>query len=69
MATISTALRHFKEPTKEQLIEIFFSLPPSVETDGEKTEGENVEKMEINAVLSVAEADEDSYVSDTASGP
>ncbi|TFK23207.1 GTPase activating protein [Coprinopsis marcescibilis] len=64
MATISTALRHFKEPTKEQLTEIFFSLPPSkAPTAGEeKSDGvTEPEKMEISAVLSVAEADEDSY--------
>jgi len=63
MATISTALRHFKEPTKEQLTHIFFSIPPSL--DGERTENipEGVEGMEINAVLSLGDAVEDSYVS------
>ncbi|EAU90080.2 GTPase activating protein [Coprinopsis cinerea okayama7 len=63
MATISTALRHFKEPTKEQLTEIFFSIPPSKDKDKDKGEkdGEELEKMDINAVLTVAEADEDSY--------
>lgn len=28
MATISTQLRKFKEPTKDELTRIFFSLPP-----------------------------------------
>ncbi|KAH9479789.1 Putative GTPase-activating protein [Psilocybe cubensis] len=59
MATISTALRHFKEPTKEQLTQIFFSLPPlDSEKDGEKSGQDS--KMDINAVLSLGEA-EDSY--------
>ncbi|KAF4611272.1 hypothetical protein D9613_006620 [Agrocybe pediades] len=58
MSTISTALRHFKEPTKEQLTQIFFSLPPleSLKT-GEK---DAQDRMDINAVLSLGEA-EDSY--------
>ncbi|KAG6906926.1 hypothetical protein DXG01_011352 [Tephrocybe rancida] len=63
MSTISTALRHFKEPTKEQLTQIFFSLPSSGSLDGtEKTEDQHVEKMEINAVLSLGvQGVEDSY--------
>ncbi|KAH6888959.1 rab-GTPase-TBC domain-containing protein, partial [Coprinopsis sp. MPI-PUGE-AT-0042] len=62
MATISTALRHFKEPTKEQLTEIFFSVPPSTLVPDAKPNGqEPLEKLEINATLTVAEADEDSY--------
>ena len=28
MATISTVLRNFREPTREELTRIFFSLPP-----------------------------------------
>ena len=60
MATISTALRHFKEPTKEQLTQIFFSIPPLVDGVQGTEEGEG---MEINAVLSLGEAVEDSYVS------
>ena len=61
MSVISTALRNFKEPTKEQLTEIFFSLPPLPKTteDGEDSQDN---KMDINAVLSLGEA-EDSYVS------
>ena len=63
MSTISTALRHFKEPTKEQLTQIFFSLP-ALESgdDAEQGGGQDVSKMDINAVLSLGEA-EDSYVS------
>lgn len=61
MSTISTALRHFKEPTKEQLTEIFFSLPPSSSGESQPN-GEDVDKMEINAVLSIADGIEDSYV-------
>ncbi|KAF8972702.1 rab-GTPase-TBC domain-containing protein [Flammula alnicola] len=60
MSTISTALRHFKEPTKEQLTQIFFSLPPLESGDGEKNGDQDVTKMDINAVLSLGEA-EDSY--------
>ncbi|KAG6817126.1 hypothetical protein H0H87_012317 [Tephrocybe sp. NHM501043] len=63
MATISTALRHFKEPTKEQLTQIFFSLPSSGPLDGtDKTADQQVEKMDINAVLSLGvQGVEDSY--------
>jgi hypothetical protein len=63
MSTISTALRHFREPTKEQLTQIFFSLPALESGDeAEKSGGQDVSKMDINAVLSLGEA-EDSYVS------
>jgi len=61
MSTISTALRHFKEPTKEQLTQIFFSLPAGDEAG--HSGGLDQEKMDINAVLSLGEAIEDSYVS------
>lgn len=92
MATISTHLRNFKEPTKDQLTELFFALPASATgaslngmnpgpssgpgsagaattsggekgaaTSGPETE---LEKMEINAVLSLGvQGEEDSYVS------
>jgi hypothetical protein len=50
MSTISTALHNFKEPTKEQLTYIFFSLSPNDVMD--KKSEQNVGKMEINAVLS-----------------
>lgn len=65
MSTISTALRSFKEPTKEQLTQIFFSLPSVGSLDGtEKTSEQHVEKMDINAVLSYGvQGVEDSYVS------
>lgn len=71
MSTISTQLRHFKEPTKDQLTEIFFSIPPAEYakadpgTPVEKLPNEEpLEKMEINAVLSLGvQGEEDSYVS------
>ena len=66
MSTISTALRHFKEPTKEQLTEIFFSLPPSGSGESQSS-GDDVDKMDINAVLSVADRVDDSYVRDSLS--
>ncbi|KAI8985785.1 TBC-domain-containing protein [Trametes punicea] len=86
MSTISTHLRNFKEPTKEQLTQLFFALPPSVNgvssasgsgsgsghdgsvqggRSGEKSVGAaeaELEKMEINAVLSLGvQGEEDSY--------
>lgn len=73
MSTISTQLRHFKEPTKDQLTEIFFSIPPAAAGYGKLDPGtpveklpneEPLEKMEINAVLSLGvQGEEDSYVS------
>lgn len=69
MSTISTALRNFKEPTKEQLTEIFFSLPSTSSTpvSGHGSAEEEVEKMDINAVLSLGiQGEEDSYVRSTA---
>ncbi|KAJ7173441.1 hypothetical protein C8R46DRAFT_1082809 [Mycena filopes] len=64
MSTISTALRNFKEPTKEQQTQIFFSLPAVGSLDGtEKTPAMEVEKMDINAVLSLGvQGEEDAYV-------
>ena len=58
MATISTQLRNFKEPTKEQLTQLFFSLPPEPLYNGDpstpdKGMGE-LEKMEISAMLTVS---------------
>ncbi|KZP13221.1 TBC-domain-containing protein [Athelia psychrophila] len=71
MSTISTQLRHFKEPTKDELTEIFFSVPPAAlnapqsgsATPSETLPGEEqLEKMEINAVLSMGvQGQEDSY--------
>lgn len=74
MSTISTQLRHFKEPTKDELTEIFFSVPPAVLSNASKSGSatpsetlpgeEPLEKMEINAVLSLGvQGEEDSYVS------
>ena len=64
MSTISTALRHFKEPSKKQLTEIFFSLPPLGSDDSQSNAEGDVDKMDINAVLSIADGIEDSYVCD-----
>ncbi|KAF7317640.1 hypothetical protein MKEN_00851500 [Mycena kentingensis (nom. inval.)] len=78
MSTISTALRNFKEPTKEQLTHIFFSIPPSptpppnsaASDGGWKPQSQSpdpnavpdVEKMDINAVLSLGvQGEEDAY--------
>ena len=84
MSTISTHLRNFKEPTKDQLTELYFALPQSVNggvnarggpsnangnDSGEKGKSAGppeaeLEKMEINAVLSLGvQGEEDSYVS------
>ena len=97
MSTISTHLRNFKEPTKDQLTELFFALPASVSggadahglangtvggaggggssSTDEKGKGAaaasgsgpsetELEKMEINAVLSLGvQGEEDAYVS------
>ena len=70
MTTISTQLRKFKEPTKEELFRFFFSLPPeeqlqddgvSVSKDEKDSESH---KMDISVVLSLADHTiEDSYVS------
>ncbi|KAF8211085.1 rab-GTPase-TBC domain-containing protein [Mycena galopus ATCC 62051] len=63
MSTISTALRNFKEPTKEQQTQIFFSVPTAAPTTGtEKNPAEEIEKMDINAVLSLGvQGEEDAY--------
>src|SRR5258706_11494812 len=59
MATISTHLRTYKEPNKEQALRLFFSLPsnPSPAEVGDSS----YEKFEINSVLTL-EGQEDSYV-------
>lgn len=65
MSTISTHLRNFKEPTKEELNLLFFSLPIDAETHGGQKGGE-LEKMEISAVLTLGVQNiEDAYVSGT----
>jgi TBC1 domain family member 8/9 len=66
MATISAQLRDFKEPTKDELTELFFSVPSQhPPRHGEENAPEDVQgKMEISAVLSLGVAgEEDSYVS------
>lgn len=67
MATISTQLRNFKEPTKEQLNLLYFALPIDVETHGgEKGAKGELERMEISAVLSLGvQGVEEAYVSDS----
>jgi len=67
MSTISTQLRNFKEPTKDQLTHVFFSIPEALPIKLKEKQGSGeVEKMEINAILSLgAQGVEDSYVSDT----
>ncbi|KAH9935980.1 TBC-domain-containing protein [Epithele typhae] len=85
MSTISPHLRNFKEPTKDQLTQLFFALPSSSGVDNPNASGsgmpyangsgasekqsaekgtgeEELEKMEINAVLSLGvQGEEDSY--------
>lgn len=68
MSTISTQLRNFKEPTREQLLHLFFSIPEvpvtSPATDSDKHGTPETERMDINSVLSFGEQGvEDSYVS------
>ena len=68
MSTISTQLRNFKEPSKEQLLHLFFSIPepPDISSskDDDKQGTPEAEKMDINAVLSLGEQGvEDAYVS------
>ncbi|KAI0796190.1 TBC-domain-containing protein [Abortiporus biennis] len=62
MSTISTHLRNFKEPTKEQLTQLFFSLPiepqtSEIQNDGKEKEtkgsNEELERMEISAMLTL----------------
>ncbi|KAF8622504.1 hypothetical protein AX15_006951 [Amanita polypyramis BW_CC] len=55
---ISTALRNFKEPTKDELTHIFFAIPPSTLTDAA---AHDLDRMDISAVLSLGDAEEDSY--------
>jgi hypothetical protein len=71
MSTISTQLRNFKDPTKEQITEQYFCIPPHdapTNTSGSSNEKQaavepEVERMEINATLSAGpETEEESYV-------
>jgi len=53
MATITTQFRNFKEPTKDQLLRNYFSLPPlpTLDTSGSEKDGSlPVDRVEINAV-------------------
>lgn len=63
MAMISTQLRNFREPTKDQLTQLFFSLPLDAQVGvGEKVNEQ--ERMDISAVLTLGQdAEEDPYVS------
>ena len=75
MATISTHLRNFKEPTKDQLTQLFFSLPvdPQIEgvpekekekASGSSGNGGDLERMEISATLTLGVSGvEEPYVS------
>lgn len=69
MSTISTQVRNFKDPTKDQLLHAFFSIyestPMRCSKDGEKSASSgDLDKMEINAVLTLGEPGvEDAYVS------
>lgn len=68
MSTISTQLRNFKEPSREQLLHLFFSIPEVPTTSPAKDDDNHsvpeAERMDINAVLSFGEHGvEDSYVS------
>lgn len=71
MATISTQLRNFKEPTREQLNYLFFAIPPEVEarvnSNGKDKEkggaGSELEKIEVGAILSLGvQGVEEAYV-------
>ena len=57
---ISTSLRNFREPTKDEQTQIFFSVPPSTLTDPKL---HDIEKVDISAVLTLGDAEEESYVS------
>ncbi|KAF8329052.1 hypothetical protein F5887DRAFT_120058 [Amanita rubescens] len=56
---ISTALRNFNlEPTKDELTHIYLSIPPSTITDSASND---IGKMNINAVLSLGDVEDESY--------
>jgi len=60
MTTITTNLRDYKEPSKDDVTRLFFSLPPKASA-GDVGSGMDSETMEINAVLTL-QNQEDSYV-------
>lgn len=66
MSTISAQLRNFKEPDRDEQSLLFFAIPPrhvKVHGVSQNDAGDGLQKMEINAVLSLAvEGTEDSYV-------
>jgi hypothetical protein len=66
MATISTHLRNFKEPSRDQAQRLFFSIPLQLSFEDASTTDH---KFEINAVLMLNEGQEDSYVSFRWKGP
>ncbi|KAI0048786.1 TBC-domain-containing protein [Auriscalpium vulgare] len=65
MATISTHLRNFKEPDKDEQALLFFSIPSTATggpAKGAPAPGDDPEKMDINAVLSLGgQSQEDPY--------
>jgi hypothetical protein len=64
MSMISTHLRNFKEPSRDQLTQIFFSIPPYASLGSDRKTPSEDEKVEINAVLSLGvQGEEESYVS------
>jgi hypothetical protein len=67
MTTISSQLRSTKEPTKEENLRLFFSLPINPAPEDEKAQAY---KMDISAVISLpTDSQEDSYVSTSIQGP
>ncbi|KAF8579906.1 TBC-domain-containing protein [Ramaria rubella] len=56
MATINTQFRNFKEPSKDELLRNFFSLPPlpTLDASGSEKDGSlPVDRVEVNAVGNV----------------
>lgn len=50
MATINTQFRNFKEPSREQLLRNFLSIPLEETPSRDVPDEEPLEKVEINAV-------------------
>ena len=72
MATISAQLRNFKEPDKDEQTAAFFAIPAETLAVPSNSNGagkpplpvEGLERMDINAVLSLGvQGEEDAYVS------